>query len=421
MNDMKFFSNRKLRTEHFAIGMMFVLTFLTGLVYQQLLSFGIIICCTILLFRDKLFLAFPFIIFYNSFYGLLFGVSVLRLYTILVFFNLIFRFSNNHLTKIKYFLPFFVYTLYLLTVMLPNGYLQALYILSEILCCFIIVSDLTTKTNVIYSFFKIYVVVCFCSYFTGMIYKNTIGGIYDYIRFNGTFEDPNYMGFFFTVAVFATVTLELFHKKIRYVVVALLYVMLLTTLSMTAIVVNIAVWFFYLVIMKKIRLKSVVIIALIICAAISLFSYGIENPDTPMIGDLSSRIDEKFQSFLLGDINSVTTGRTNLASNNMKYYLSKSWNKILFGGIPVNSRYIHPDLHGASHNEYVDILLNVGVVGAVIMFGYFLTNMFLYIRKYHEMNDKKYLFFTISKVVWLCYAMGLTMFIDYRFMLIFLI
>ena len=89
-----------------------------------------------------------------------------------------------------------------------------------------------------------------------MVSGNTIGGEYEYTRFNATFEDPNYMGFFFTIAIFALVTLRLFDKKVRYVLIVVLYAMLITSLSVTAIVVNIAVWLFYLVIMKKLKIKN---------------------------------------------------------------------------------------------------------------------------------------------------------------------
>lgn len=415
------YSDKKIDTGQLVIAAIAVLSVLTGLFVQQILSLGIIVCCLVLLFNNKLYLAFPFIIFYNSFYGLLFGVSMLRLYTLLLFFNVVLRLFAQYSIKAKCFIPLFVYAAYLILVMIPQGFSQALFILSEILCCVIVVSDLTSKTGSLEEFFKIYVVVCLCSFLTGMVSGNTIGGEYEYTRFNATFEDPNYMGFFFTIAIFALVTLRLFDKKVRYVLIVVLYAMLITSLSVTAIVVNIAVWLFYLVIMKKLKIKNVAIIALVVVCVMALFFYGLEHPNAPVVGDLSARIYSKILSFLSDDMGAVTTGRSDLLKYNFEYYMSCSAPHVLFGGIPVNSHYIQPSLHGASHNEYVDMLLNVGLIGAILMFGYFFINLYTYAKKYHESKDEKSLFLISAKVIWLCYAAALTMFLDYRFMLIFLI
>lgn len=404
------------------LGVMVLLTALTGLFNQLLLSCGIVICCIVLFLFDKLYLAFPFILVYNSFYGLVFGISVLRIYTLMILANIIIRSKNRLRIKKAYLLPLLVYSLYLIIVMLPlQGVSFAVYLFIDLICCFSVVNNLLNKDDAVNDFFKIYVVVCLCSFFTGIISDNFLGSEYTYSRFNATFEDPNYMGFFFTIAIFSLITLKPFTKTIRYIIVFLLYFMIMSSLSITAIVVNTSVWMIYLVATKKMKIKSTIGIVLVFLLVFSLYNYGLSNPTLPVIGDFSARISEKTRALSDGSINDFTAGRSNLAQEHFIYYLSSSPHNILFGGIPVNTRYIHPDFNAAAHNEYIDMLLNVGLIGSLVMFGYFAFNLYSYWKKFKNNPDDKFLFLVISKAVWMGYAFSFTMFLDYRFMLIFLL
>ena len=405
------------------IVVMMLLTALTELVSQTVLSLGILICCCLLLFYNKLHLAFPFMIFYNSFYGLVFGVSVFRLYTILVLISALIHMTKKTTFKIKYLSPILVYTLYLIFVMIPaiefNG---SLSVFIEILCVVGTVSVLVNHSkSELEKFFRVYAIVCLISFFTGTLAGNSIGGEYNYSRFMATFEDPNYMGFFFTVAIFALVTLKLFDKRIRLVMVVVLYAMIITTLSITAIVVNIALWLFYLVVMKKLKLRSIFVIILVVIILVSLFNYGIENPNTPVLGDFSARIQEKLGDLESGNMGDFTTNRTDHAKEHFDYYIELPFFNLLFGGIPANTRYFDPHFSGVAHNEYIDMLLNVGFIGTMIMLGYFTFNIVSYFKKYKESRENKYLFLVMAKTAWAFYAASLTMFLDFRFMLLFLI
>ena len=229
------------------------------------------------------------------------------------------------------------------------------------------------------------------------------------------------MGFFFTVAIFATITLKLFDKRIRYVIVIALYAMLLTSLSITAIVINVVMWMFYLIIMKKLKWWSIFIVAIVAVLLFSLYQYGIDHSDTPILGDFSKRIEEKFESAESGDMDDVTTNRTKLAKEHFQYYISSPFHTLLFGGIPVNPRYIYPDLKAAGHNEYIDMLLNIGILGAIIMLGYFFKNVIQYAKQYKKTKEDHHLCLIMIKMLWACYALSLTVFLDFRFMTIFLL
>lgn len=397
-------------------------TSLVGILNAKLISLCIITSCVILLLLDRLYLAFPFVIFYNSLYGLFLGVSVSRIYTLLAIASFLLKISYKSTMKIKPLIPLVVYALYLIVVMMPIRMLSAVYLFLDIVCCFIIISELVNKTDALKLFFKIYTVLSLISFFTGIVVQNFLDGEYEvYSRFMATFEDPNYMGFFFTIAIFSLVTLKLFDARIRVIIIVSLYIMIFTSLSMTAIVVNAILWLFYLFITKKLRLRILFFIILTILIVISLYNYSLENPDTPIFGDLAARISEKLESASAGNIGDATTGRTDLAKQHWEYYINSSILNIIFGGIPVNSRYLHPDFSAAAHNEYIDMLLNIGIIGTFIMLGYFLSMFYSHLKKYKKTMEDTDLFLVISKVIWACYAMTLTVFLDYRFILFFLV
>jgi O-antigen ligase len=200
-----------------------------------------------------------------------------------------------------------------------------------------------------------------------------------------------------------------------------LYAMIMTTLSITAIVVNIALWLFYLVMMKKLKWWSVFVIVLVVAICVSLFNYGLENPDAPILGDFSARVNEKLGDLERGDMGDFTTNRTDHAAEHFNYYADLPVLNLLLGGVPVNTRYIDSHFDAVAHNEYIDMLLNVGLVGAIVMFAYFIFNMVTYYKKYRASGDDKFLFLVMGKAVWAFYAASLTVFLDFRFMLLFLI
>ena len=228
------------------------------------------------------------------------------------------------------------------------------------------------------------------------------------------------MGFFFTLAIFALVCLKLFNRRIRIFLVVVLYAMILTTLSMTAIIVNMMLWVIYLVIMKKFRWWSILVVAFVVILSLGLYEYGLSNPSAPVIGDLSSRINEKLASLEAGDVGDVTTGRSSLAKAHFEYYINSSPLNILFGGIPSNPRYIAPELRAAAHNDYIDMLLNVGFIGTAVLLLYFFRNIWTYYKKYSSTQATTDSFLVMAKCAWACYALALTVFLDFRFMVIFL-
>ena len=332
--------------------------------------------------------------------------------------------------------PLMIYVLYAFAVVASYSIVDAVYALLNVFCCVIItVTHLRENKENTEVFFKTYVLVALLAAFTGWMGKNALiggsaiehtmgmvgNGLFKISRFTATFEDPNYMGFFFTIAVFATITLKLFKPMMRTIVIALLYVAIFASLSMTALVVNVVMWLFFLTITRKMNLRAGVACIVAVIILVGLYQYGLNNPNTPIVGGLSYRIHDKLMDLESGDMAGVTTGRTDLARAHLQYYFKLPLWKMLVGGVPVNAGYISSEVYGAAHNEYVDMLLNVGFVGTVLMLWYMAKGVYSCIVIYRTTNDNSYLCKLMCKCVWLAYAAALTMFLEYRFMLPFFI
>ena len=411
----------KIKLSYIAIAFLLLLALLTGLVNQTILSLGMVFCYLLLFLDGQLYLAFPFLIFYYSTYGLLFGISVPRIYTILLLADFLVKSAGKLKVKAKFLFPLLVYLFYILNFTIFQESLLLITTFLDIIICFLLIACLNDEKNIIEEFFTVYILVSFCSIITGVLTENYIGNEFTYHRFQASFEDPNYAGFFFTIAVFSAITLNLFNKYLRVAIVALLYIAIIATLSITAMLVNLVAWVSYFLVINKIKFRTILTIVLAIIAVLCLYNYGLKNKDAALVGEFSARVKEKVDDFILGDMEKATTGRTELWKDNLEYYSSSKIGNILFGGIHVNGRYINPSLSGASHNDFVDMLLNVGIIGMLVLMGYYMYNCVKYIMNYRKQKDKYSLFCIMSKLIWMYYATGLTMFLDFRFALFFLL
>ena len=417
----------KLDTTTLLVGLLMLCVLLTGFVPQLILDILILALSFALLVKGELYLAFPFMIFYYKYFGLVLGVSTYRLFTFLVLFDGMYKLIKQPVITVRYLLPLLVYGLYLAFVMGSIDPRKAVFSFVDVVSCIAMVSFyLMEDVQCIRKFFYVYALLTIAAFITGVVNDNVLlqENSWEDIsitRFNATFEDPNYMGFFYTIAVFAIVSLKLFKSKIRWIFVVALYVMLLASVSMTAIVVNAILWLVYLVISNKINIKSFVAGFLVVLLFIGIYQYGLKHPDTPILGDLSYRISDKTQAAETGDMNTATTNRLKLAEEHWQYFLDQPLGKKLFGGTPVNASVIDDDLKLAAHNEYVDMLLNVGILGAVILLGFMFKRTYDCFRAYKETKQNEYLCLLMCKGVWLTYAASLTLFIEWRFMLPFFI
>lgn len=402
---------------------MVICSALTGIVSQSILSIFIVLFCFELLVLDKLYLAYPFILFYNEYYGLVFGLSVQRIFSVMILALFFINIIKKHTVRVnkRIFMPLLVYVLYAQLVITQYGMSDAIFTIVDVITCLlIIIFYLYKNTENLQRFFRVYVVVCLVAILTGILSSNFyLQGTME--RFRATFEDPNYMGFFYTVSIFAMISLKLFKPVVRWILVVVFYATIMASVSMTAVVVNIVLWLIYLLLIEKISWKTIIISLTIIFVVQFLYGYGIDNPNTPILGTVCERIDEKIGNFIQGDMSAITTGRTDMTQEHLQYFWSLSIFNVIFGGIPVNTSYISPVFRSVAHNEYVDMLLNVGIVGTFILLGYLIAKVFSYYKKYRKTGETYYLCLLMLNSIWIFYGLSLTMFIDEKFMLMYFI
>ena len=393
----------------------------TGLLPQNILSIVILGASLLLVGTKQIYLVFPVMLFYYSPFGLLAGMSVYRFFTIIFLLIALAEAKTFRLHK-SYILPFFLFTVYCIVVLSPDGARRAVFAILDIFCVLILIQHYLQKPENLRRFFAVYALVALFSFVTGLVLGgnegNTIiinGEIVQLIRYTATFEDPNYMGFFFTIAVFSLLALKLFHPKFRTLLIIALYAMMLSTLSITMIVVNTILWVIYLWIAKKLNLKTLIVVLLILAILFGLYTIGLNNPDTPILGTLAFRISEKLTSLFEDDLNSVTTGRTNLTLKHWRHFTEQSFLKMLIGMNAASPLKVGGGLDDVAHNEYVDLLLNIGILGTLVYLGFLFLRCVRLLKNYIQNKNRDDLCLFMVKCVWLLYAMTLTVFGDFRF------
>ena len=415
---------------------------LSGLISQTIQAILFVGLLCLLFFTDCFYLAYPLVLFYYSNLGLLFGISVYRIFSLMFILKAIIsrlnndKYGYNQNKKLggknnnNYVLVLIVYLFYEIFVMMSYNIRIAVFSVMDVVCVILFIQEILSSNDKFKNTFTVYGITAIIAFFSGLIANNDINGwqvingeLVKITRFMSTFNDPNYMGLFYSVAIFSIISLKLFTKNLRLIIIIALYIMLATTISMTAIIGNILFWMIYLFITKKISIKTVVCIALIGVFLGGIYQYGSQNRDTPIIGSLVYRIEDKLSNIEDHDTDALTTGRTKLTREHWDYYWSQSPLKILFGGNKLNS--FIAEINGqktfVAHNEYVDSLLNVGLIGTLILMSFALLRTYKSLKEYRNTNSEKALCLFMIKAIWFYYAATLTMFLEFRFMLFYFI
>lgn len=406
--------------------LIFACTLATGFLPQTLLSVAILLFSALLIGSRKIYLVYPIMLFYYSVFGVLAGMSTYRWFTFIFLFVALLEERTIKLFQVRQILPFSLFVIYCAVVIMPDGAQRAVFAVLDMACVLVLINHYLQTPQNVKGFFTAFVITALMAYVTGLqgdvMEQVTLmnGELVTLERNCATFEDPNYMGFFYTIAVFAMVALKLFNPKLRVVLVIVLYAMLISSLSVTAIIVNTVLWLVYLMITKKINIKSLLVIVAVLAALVGLYQYGLKHPDAAVIGDLSIRIEEKLEESESGDYASLTSGRTSLTERHWEYYIEQPFLKQLFGMNAASALKTElGSLRVAAHNDYVDLLLNVGLIGTVIMLGFFLRNLWMAFQTYRREGDTLSACIIMCKLAWMAYATALTMYGDWRFWLCF--
>lgn len=392
---------------------------LVGFLPQQISAYIMLLLCSVMLFIDELYLALPLVIFYNQWYGTVFGVSVQRFFSLMIMVLFLVKLGKEKKVTLKYLAPFIIYLLYSVFVITQYNTTRAIFSVVDIVCCIFIVSMYLNKDiDKLKRFFTVYALTGIAAIITGMLNQN-IMAYGNLNRFMATFEDPNYMSFFYTIAIFSIMSLKIFKPWLRAIVVVVFSAAIIASASVTGIVVNVMLWLIYVTLVQKINIKTFVALIVVFVLIFGIYKIGLNSSDDTMLGQMSGRIEEKIQELNEGNVSDATTGRSQLMRENFEYFLKQPFWKKLVGGTPVNTHYISYDVERAAHNEYVDLLINVGVIGTGILLWFFFKQYISYLKKYLKNRDKHYLTLFMIKCVWVAYAFSLTVFMDYRFMFVF--
>lgn len=421
--------NKGLELQTICLWVCYACCALSGIVPQMILSLIVVACVAVICCRGDSISVWPIMIFYYSILGTIFGISVYRIFTIL--FLVVHCYKIQRPTISYRVLPSLtVYIYYLVLVVFNHSIKTMLFSFIDIICAIFLVYDYLDNEAELNKFFKSYVIVAFLAFLTGVISRNEMTVMQDYggklltiSRFTATFEDPNYMGFFYTIAIFAIVALKMYRPIIRAVIVVVLYGMILTSMSMTAIIGNVLLWTLFFLVRGDIRPKTVIMVALAVFAVIGLYNYGLSHPDVKLIGDMSLRIQDKMKSLFLKDFDSFSTGRTSLSEVHLNIFNDSSLLRQMFGGRAVNSYYIDvgQGANFSAHNEYIDMLLNVGIIGWVVMYGSVAVSALRKVILFRTQKNSSFLCGTMMNLAWLYYVATLTVFLDFRYMFAFFI
>lgn len=427
------FSMDKLNISNILLFAVYFFSCITGIINYQVTSIIVCILLVILFKYPEYYLAFPVILLYYSIlvlpginlsifviYLLLMGVRLVREGKIL---------NNIDMRNIGAFLVIFIYSC---TFFLVYSIKLAIPFLICSLIIFLYVKRyLNRNSDSINLFFKYYVIGCLCSYLTGiftdnvMIYDSlTVGKVLTLKRWMATFNDPNYMGIFFMIAIFAILCLELYSWKVRLTITAILLIMLLSTMSMTAILGLVMIYLVYLLLKNKISIKLLSYLIIVFCILIGIYNYGLNNPSTPLLGTVTLRVQERIDLVSKGSLSKASTGRTDLSKEHLKYFASQDVINQLIGGNIVNSIAIEKKIgndYAVAHNEYVDLLLNVGILGTILILLSWLIVAIKDLFNYLKYKKKYDLCSFILKSVFLYYCFGLTMFMDIRFYIFYIL
>ncbi|MEK4530989.1 O-antigen ligase family protein [Solibacillus sp. FSL K6-1554] len=386
----------------------------------------IIITLSLLIWNnERFYYILPIFIFFN--YDLLLPGDILtyRVYSLLLFTKILF--SNRMKIEKAIFLPFSIIVLYCISVMAYYDLLLSALVIFDLFLIILYISIFLRKN--IPAFFTYYtfgaVISCVYGWFMqGLNIKTFININNQWVevtRFIGSFPDPNYFGFFLNIGIFSVVILGLIKNKIiKISVLIFLYLSLISTLSITGYLCNILMLSLYLILSKKMKVRyivTVITLGFIFFVNINFF----ENAEFSVISDMAKRINSQLSIGSSNNLSSFTTGRSSIWREHLEYFSQQPILNILFGGNFVTDFGRESKFNYVSHQAYIDMLLNFGIVGFSFLIIFLIFITLKYLRIYFETNNNDYLLLVVIKFIWVFYAFGLSMFPSWTFNLFFFI
>lgn len=120
---------------------------------------------------------------------------------------------------------------------------------------------------------------------------------------------------------------------------------------------------------QKGKIKALGVLLIVVLVIVIIFNFYTQLPAEQRIVQVDAyieRMSDKLDAFGVGDMDEVTTGRTNLAGEFWSYIWSQPVLSLFFGG---NSLILYNG-GAVPHNTYIGFILQTGLIGAVLFFGF---------------------------------------------------
>ncbi len=403
-----------------------VFTYTSGLIETMALGLMPIIL-VFLFFYDEYYLALPILLFFYMQLVLPGGIVLFRVYSLLLLLKVIKKAIPLDLTSL---LPFLVITLYSVVAIFPHSIRLAVFLIFDMIFLLYYIRSYLMNRERFRSFFRYYVLAALAATVFGLLRMAGqlstavfVDGQWVYVtRFIATYNDPNYLGFFYNIAIFSLISLRLFRRVwLQRLLLAIMYLALIATLSTTAILCNVGGIVLFLLLTKRITLKTVVTLALLSQGVLFLYNAALTRPIF-LLSDAALKVKSKLMEVDLGNFSSFSSQRTDLWADHLEYFREQSNFRMFFGGNVINAYVLDESTFSAvSHQEFIDMLLNFGLLGTMIMILAFLIRSGRILRSlYHKkQNGGEEVAVLLMKYVWVFYAFGLTMFPGWMFFLFF--
>ena len=193
--------------------------------------------------------------------------------------------------------------------------------------------------------------------------------------------DSNYSCFLLNIGIICLWCDRKTHWCIKTIAtIPILYAMTVT-LSTSGLLSLILISVLFILVGKN-KPKAIAILIVVVLIVVAVFSIYINLTTELRLESVDAyiqRMDEKIYQFIAGDMMGATTNRSDLVSQYWDYFAKQPMEKILFGG---NGVIVVDDT--APHNTYIGYLLQIGLIGTMLFFGYALIRV---IKRWRQRTD----------------------------------
>lgn len=229
-------------------------------------------------------------------------------------------------------------------------------------------------------------------------------------RKSTTINDPNYSALFLDIGIFSIIGNNQINKKEKIIETSILIISLTLTVSLTGIMLCIAMMLLYIYMKNK-----------ELCAKITIFSIltliifiNIPIPKDNTIYGIQKRL-----SFLKDNttMNDISSGRTNILSKYIENFFKLPIKNIILGGKnTIDGAYrdkMVKEIGNISHNSYIDMMYMMGMPLTIIIMIITIYNTLLQYKSYKN-NKAISLNYFIIKIILIIFAFTLSLF-PYRY------